>query len=33
MGLPGFDEYGIWQTSEENIRAASRILRRLDVSD
>lgn len=22
MGLPGFSEFEIWQTSEENIRAA-----------
>lgn len=29
MGLPGFDEYKIWQTSEENIKAASRILKEL----
>lgn len=33
MGLPGFGEYEIWQTEEEKVRAASRILRRLAVSD
>ena len=26
MGLPGFDEYKIWQTDEANVRAASHIL-------
>lgn len=29
MGLPGFDEYKIWQTSEENIKSAAHILREL----
>ena len=26
MGLPGFSEFEIWQTSEENIRAARDVL-------
>ena len=29
MGLPGFSEFEIWQTSEENIRAARTVLDRL----
>lgn len=32
MGLPGLGEYEIWQTAEENVREASRILRRLAFS-
>ena len=26
MGLPGFSEYEVWQTSEEKIRAARQAL-------
>ena len=26
MGLPGFSEFEVWQTSEENIRAARQAL-------
>ena len=29
MGLPGFSEFEVWQTSEETIRAARRILNEL----
>ena len=32
MGLPGFDEYKIWQTDEANVRAASHILSHLTES-
>lgn len=33
MGLPGFDEFEIWQTAEENVRAASQIIRKLMLSE
>ena len=29
MGLPGFSEFEVWQTSEEAIRAARRVLNEL----
>ena len=29
MGLPGFSEFEVWQTSEEIIRAARRVLNEL----
>ena len=29
MGLPGFSEFEVWQTSEETIRAARRVLNEL----
>ena len=33
MGLPGFDEFEILQTEEENVRAASQIIRKLMLSE
>lgn len=29
MGLPGFSEFEVWQTNEETIRAARRVLNEL----
>lgn len=29
MGLPGIDEYKIWQTDEENVRSAAQEIARL----
>lgn len=31
MGLPGIDEFSVWQTDEEKVRAAARVLREGEV--